>query len=141
MQCSSCRFENMPGVDRCGRCGSSLRLATAVLDVHPPRARPWAKRLRRYLPLHAISARLRDAAGEVCRQVSGGAEAVRFPLPAPGIISRLVVPGWAHFYCGQVQLGWGFLGSYLVLLALGLLFLGTGLGSFLLGLAFSVHAS
>jgi hypothetical protein len=118
-----------------------LRLATAVLDVHPPRARPWVKRLRRYLPLHAVSARLRDAAGEVSRQVSGGAEAVRFPLPASRIISRLVVPGWAHFYCGQVQLGWGFLGSYLVLLALGLLFLGTGLGSFLLGLAFSVHAS
>ena len=88
MQCSSCRFENMPGVDVCGRCGSSLRLATAVLDVHPPRARPWAKRLRRYLPLHAASARLRDVASEVSRQVSGSAETVRFQLPAAGIITE-----------------------------------------------------
>ena len=24
MQCPSCRFENMPGLDSCGRCGTSL---------------------------------------------------------------------------------------------------------------------
>src|SRR5919204_650375 len=47
MQCPSCRFQNMPGVEVCGRCGSSLRLATAVVDVHPPRARAWQKRVRR----------------------------------------------------------------------------------------------
>ena len=26
MQCVSCRFENMPGVRACGRCGSPLEL-------------------------------------------------------------------------------------------------------------------
>ncbi len=141
MQCSSCRFENMPGVEMCGRCGSSLRLATAVLDVHPPRARPWVKRLRRNLPMRKASAQLRDAAGEIRRQVTDAAEKVGLPTPRRGVVPRLVVPGWAHIHCGEVVHGRLFLGGYLALVAFGLLFLGTSLGSFLLGLAFSVHLS
>ena len=31
-------FENMPGVQTCGRCGASLQLASLAIDVHPPRA-------------------------------------------------------------------------------------------------------
>src|SRR5215213_6505561 len=42
MQCSSCGFENMPGSEACARCASSLSLATAVMDVHPPRAGRFA---------------------------------------------------------------------------------------------------
>jgi hypothetical protein len=141
MQCSSCRFENMPGVEVCGRCGSSLRLATAVLDVHPPRARPWVKRLRRALPISRASVGVRDAASEVRRQLRRGADELRVPVPEWALLARLVVPGWSHFRCGQRMRGRIFLGLYLALLLPGLLFWGSMLGSILLGLAFSVHAS
>src|SRR5437660_6889638 len=120
MQCASCRFQNMPGVDVCGRCGSSLRLATAVLDVHPPRARPWVKRLRRILPLSRASVGVRDAAAEVSRQLRWTADELRVPVPEAALLLRLVVPGWAHFRCGQRFRGRVYLGLYLALLAVGL---------------------
>ncbi|HLJ96475.1 MAG TPA: S26 family signal peptidase [Gemmataceae bacterium] len=141
MQCSSCHFENMPGVEVCGRCGSSLRLATAVVDVHPPRARPWVKRMRRTLPLRKVSAQVRDAVRGLRHQAADFAQFVGFPQPRPGMLPRLIVPGWAHIHSGQVLHGSLFLGVYLTLLAFGFLCLGTQLGSFLLGLAFSVHLS
>src|SRR5437773_1641201 len=46
MQCPSCRFENMPGLDSCGRCGTSLSVSTATLDVNPPRASRTMKGMR-----------------------------------------------------------------------------------------------
>src|SRR4051812_12976476 len=60
MQCSSCGFENMPGSDACGRCGSSLRLATMVMDVQPPRAGKITKKLRRVLPVSKAKYAMRD---------------------------------------------------------------------------------
>lgn len=46
MQCTNCQFENMPGIDHCGRCGGSLRLKTATIDVNPPRAKDRGAKLR-----------------------------------------------------------------------------------------------
>src|SRR5262249_45437087 len=139
MQCSNCRFENMPGVEACGRCGTSLRLATAVLDVHPPRAQPWLKRARRHflLPLQrglfGLSRSCTSAAREVSETVNEGT-----PLPVPTwrVLARLVFPGWAHFYCGNSWRGGLFLGAFLTCLLPGLLLWGTQPGSILLGLAF-----
>jgi hypothetical protein len=141
MQCASCRFENIPGVEACGRCGSSLRLATAVLDVQPPRARPWVKRFRKAVPLHRASVRVRDTAQETLRQVREISADYRVPLPDRHILARLVIPGWAHHYVGQAARGNIFLAAYGVLLCLGFLLFGTTWGSILLGLAFSAHAS
>jgi len=141
MQCPSCRFENIPGLDACGRCGTSLALSTAVIDVNPPRASRSAKRLRKVVPRRFFY-QARDVAAEAHRRFSGSVvEDSRVPLPEPGILSRLMVPGWAHLYSGLRLRGLFFFWAYVVLLVLGLSQWGTGFGSVLLGLAFSVHAS
>jgi hypothetical protein len=83
-----------------------------------------------------------------------------------GILVRLIVPGWAHLHRGRRTSGLLFLGIWLALLALALLFFrvaqseagavylggvplgvfarmrgGLSLGGMFLGLAFSVHLS
>lgn len=47
MQCVNCRFENLPGLAACGRCGASLVLKKSVIAVDPPRAaqRSFGRRL------------------------------------------------------------------------------------------------
>jgi signal peptidase I len=141
MQCPSCRFENMPGLDSCGRCGTTLGLATATIDVHPPRASKTAKRVRKVVPRRLVY-QARDVAAEARRVIAGSIVSdSRVPLPEPEVLSRLVVPGWAHIHAGLVIRGQFWLLAYLPLLLLGLLYWGTGMGSILLGLAFSVHTS
>lgn len=46
MQCPQCRFENMPGMNVCFRCGSTLA-AAGPIDVNPPRASAWKTPFRR----------------------------------------------------------------------------------------------
>jgi signal peptidase I len=140
MQCPSCRFENMPGLQTCGRCGTALNLATAAIDVHPPRASKTAKRVRKFVPRSAIYT-ARDTAAEVGRIVTGSFEDAQVPLPEPPLLARLIVPGWAHIYVGMTLRGRIFLAVYLFLAAMGLLTWGTDMGSLWLGLAMSVHAS
>lgn len=129
----------MPGSDNCGRCGSSLRLATAVIDVHPPRAGRVRKGLRRgAVPMNRAIAGARDAmaaAGENAgvRRLAG--------LAPWSLFARLALPGWSHFYAGQRVRGHLFLWGTLIFLLPGLILLGTFAGSMLLGLAFSVHSS
>ena len=140
-QCASCQFENMPGVEMCGRCGSSLRLATAVLDVHPPLARPWVKRFRRLVPIDRASHRFRERATGLREQATLVAGTVRIPVPTWDVLFRLIVPGWAHSTLGFEVRGRVFLGIYLALLLPGIIMWGSVPGSILLGLAFSTHAS
>jgi signal peptidase I len=131
----------MPGSAVCGRCGTSLGLATAVMDVHPPRAGRFAKSLRRRRPPPRIYRAAREATMESARGASQTFEkfAPRFP-PLP-VTLRLIVPGWAHFYLGQRSRGHLYLWSYLSCLLPGLFMLGTVWGSIQIGLAFSVHTS
>lgn len=134
MQCSSCQFENMPGTDYCGRCGTSLRLSTAAFDVYPPRAGRWAKRVRRAFPLARALGAIRDA--------------LRLPMavlpmwmPPLTDIVRLSIPGWPQRHRGQRLRASLFLGAFLLLLLGGALLLGATWGSILLGLAFAVHSA
>lgn len=143
MQCASCRFENMPGVGVCGRCGSPLGVSTLAIDVHPPRASTWSKRLRRWgMPFNVVYYEARDAGRDLVRQ-TGIREACQLDLPvrSRGILERAIVPGWPQFYLGQSLRGRVFLGTYLVLMFLALVFFGTTFGMFLAGLAFSVHVA
>lgn len=138
MQCPSCQFENMPGITVCGRCGAQLQRSPATIDVHPPRASVRAKRWRRWFPWYRYEAALRSAVGRL--------PALRTPeldwdrLPS-GIFMRMVVPGWPQTYMGQPRRGRWMLGAFLVLLAAGMLSIGTTFGALLLGTAMAVHIS
>jgi hypothetical protein len=137
MQCRNCQFENMPGVDACGRCGASLRLATAVIDVHPPRAGRWSKRFGRLFP-RGVTYRVRDAVTD--------ALPVRPAIPSEyfpewSVLLRMVVPGWPQLYMGRKGAGRAILFCYALLLLSGVTFIGTISGSILLGLAITCHAS
>lgn len=139
MQCISCQFENMPGVRICGRCGSPLGLNEMAIDVHPPRAGAWRKRMRRWLPPGLFRPRrifphAADAAGRRGSEEPG--ESVPF-----AVLVRLVVPGWAHLHQRESARGWLFLGPYLGLLLLSLVLLGSYPGSLCLGLAFGIHVA
>lgn len=137
MQCSNCQFHNMPGSESCGRCGTSLRLATAVMDVHPPRAGRLRKRLRRAVPMTRAVAEARNAIDAV--GVTTGID--RLAARAPwALFLRLVVPGWSHLYAGQRMRGRLFLWGTLAFLVPGLLLFGTVWGSVLLGMAFGMHS-
>jgi hypothetical protein len=141
MQCPSCEFQNMPGLESCGRCGTSLSFRTATIDVNPPRASKTAKRLRKIMP-HETIYRARDLAVRVRAAAAGSTiNDSRVPLPEPAILSRLLVPGWAHIHSGLVIRGRFFLAAYVVLIVLGLGQWGTPFGPILVGLAFSVHTS
>ena len=133
MQCASCQFENMPGTEVCGRCGARLELEAVALDVHPPRAGRWEKRLRRWSSTFAWFDRSRTTVLDARASLSVDLTA--------GTFLRMIVPGWPQIACGRRLIGWIFLGSYLASLLLGLIFVGTFPGGVLLGLAISLHAS
>jgi signal peptidase I len=114
-----------------------------AIDVHPPRASRWTKRWRRWMPTFGpVLYDLRDTGRRVTREgwtrIAGQLEA---PSAPPWVLARMVVPGWAHFHLGQTMAGWRYLGGFLILLFLSLLFLGTVLGSIFLGLAYAVHVT
>jgi signal peptidase I len=112
-----------------------------VIDVAPPRASRTAKRVRKLVP-RRLFYQARDVAGEARRIVAGSIENdSHIPLPEPDVLSRLIVPGWAHIHKGLVIRGQAFLWAYILTLVPGLLFWGTDWGPILFGLAFSVHAS
>jgi signal peptidase I len=136
MQCANCRFENMPGLQMCGRCGASLQLAALAIDVHPPRASAWAKRSRRVLPPGRLGIRRR--LGVFAQGLTG----LRITdVPAAPVLLRMVVPGWPQAHLGHERRGRWFLGTYLGCLVPGLLMAGSPLGSVLLGLAVATHLS
>ena len=136
MQCPSCEFQNMPGSGRCARCGASLALATATIDVHPPRAGRYQRHVPQFWGLHRAWANWLSTASRPIAAGFAHFDDTNFDL---GTILRLVVPGWAQYYRGRPERGLIFLCAYLGILAPGVVLLGTGLGSVLIGLAFGVH--
>jgi signal peptidase I len=131
----------MPGVEACGRCGSPLRLATAVIDVHPPRAKQWQKRLRRLFPIGRTVSEARAVLNGARERTRDFVEGRDLPVPPSDILLRMPFAGWPHFHMGDKALGWAVLGLYLGTLLPGLVLIGSFIGSVLLGLAFSVHTS
>ena len=137
MQCSNCQFQNIPGVQTCGRCGASLQLASSAIDVHPPRAGRIAKRWRRWFPIIRYWNRFRAANVLSTIRISGWPA----DLQTPGVLFRMIVPGWAQRCIGRTGRARWMFGCYLGLMLSGLLFIGTALGWLLLGLALSLHAA
>src|SRR3954452_19475404 len=85
MQCSNCQFENIPGSEACGRCGSSLRVGTLVMDVNPPRAPRWRKSVRQNLP---TGLKLAKGAKHVAEATGEGA--VRVSQQGAALTGRVV---------------------------------------------------
>jgi signal peptidase I len=137
MQCSNCQFQNMPGVTTCGRCGASLQMASLAIDVFPPRASPLRKWWRRRFPIARYWNQLRFARSLQIIRIPGWPAGWQ----TPGVLFRMVVPGWAQHHIGRATRGWSIFGCYLALLLLGLLFIGSGLGYLMLGIAISLHAA
>jgi hypothetical protein len=135
MQCSNCQFQNIPGVQTCGRCGASLQLASLAIDVHPPRASRAAKWLRRWFPTARYWRRIRSA------RVLSRIRISAWPadLQTPGVLLRMIVPGWAQRHLGRIGRARWIFWCYLGFLLSGLLFLGTLLGWLLMGMAIAVH--
>jgi len=136
MQCPSCEFQNMPGSGRCARCGGSLLLSTATINVHPPRAGRIARRMPRFWRLKQAWGNFSLIIGRPINYFSAAFDDANFDLST---VWRLIVPGWATWYRGRPARGLIIFVAFLSLLLPGLALLGTGLGSVLLGLAFSVH--
>ncbi len=134
-QCSNCQFQNMPGVTHCGRCGASLTLRTAVINVHPPRANPRAKSWRKTF----MARFMRSARGSARSANRQWGLSPNTELPSLGLLCRLVVPGWAQIYSGQATFGKWLLVGYAVLIAAAAACFGSSACSFLLGMAFACH--
>jgi hypothetical protein len=128
----------MPGSGRCARCGASLALATAAIDVHPPRAgRMWRFQLAFWRLWHRLE-NLRSKASSVLPAFGSGNDVVSFDL---GTMLRCVVPGWPQFRRGDRPRAFVFFFSYLFLLVPGVILCGSWLGSLLLGLAGAMHVA
>ncbi len=126
----------MPGLVSCGRCGASLQLGALTIDVNPPRAGKWSKRLRTWLPTARFG--LRRQGATVAKELTG----LRISdAPAVPVLLRLIVPGWPQKHLGHANRARWFLRGFLACLVPGILLVGSPLGSVLLGLAVAVHLS
>lgn len=129
MQCVNCGFENMPGMETCVRCQSSLQLGAVAIE--PPRAS--------HLRIVNHWRRMRNIAGECIRSLEN------LPVPEPiRALMRLApssfVPGAALIGRGYSRTGWLVLIGWLWLLAMSALNGAIGLGQIYLTVAVALHA-
>jgi hypothetical protein len=118
MQCVNCHFENLAGLEACSRCGTSLRLGAASIDVHPIRARD--RRIRRTFGDLFWPKIRRLALFQFLAQ-----RAVELEAPPVEIVPRMIVSGWPQIYLHREVRGWTLLGVFLALGLWGILFSGT----------------
>ncbi len=139
MQCPSCQFENMPGLSKCGRCGSLLSGSQIATDILPPRASKHQKWMRKSLPTIPWN---HDVSNPILARIRPRFDSslVNANVSETGILARLIIPGWPHFYCGWTVWGWVFLISYITLMAFCFLTLGSALSGLFFGSAVAVHA-
>ncbi|MGD0552796.1 MAG: hypothetical protein ABSB25_09100 [Sedimentisphaerales bacterium] len=136
MRCPRCQFENIPGQDRCLRCGSILDVKNAVIDIHPPRMPPWKGpmrmvlrwlRLQRTIPEAVPRPRVPDFLKIMSEHALFGC-----------ILS--IIPGLAHYVDGRFrEVRWFVLVWFLSLTA-GIFIYGSNPGLLLLGLAVGIHS-
>jgi hypothetical protein len=135
-QCSGCQFHNMPGATHCGRCGASMLLATAAINVFPPRAGKWIKAWRKTVPWRQWNY-LKSQWTAVAERIhlEPGAD-----LPGLNILWRLVVPGWPQQVNGNAFFGKCLFAAYFSCILLAALLIGTSFSSFLIATALTLHA-
>jgi hypothetical protein len=137
MRCPQCQFENIPGQERCLRCGAVLQAGAIAGSVNPPRMASWKKPQRtilRWLRIHAALPEVpnirRVRVPAFLKKITGD--------DFLGVILS-IIPGLAHYIDGKFrEIRWFVLGWLLVLLT-GVLFYGGAIGFLLLGLAVGLH--
>ena len=136
MECSNCGFQNLPELDACGRCGASLRLATAEIDVHPPRASAAVKQWRRTSTYRLLNPVIETVAERRPDLSQAAAE-----IPHWKEILRSLIPGLPQWAAGQRSWSRILAGAYIGLLVFSLLNFGTAFGNFLIGLLLTCHGA
>ncbi|MFH1746679.1 MAG: hypothetical protein ABIG44_06495 [Planctomycetota bacterium] len=133
MQCWSCHFENLPGLEQCARCGGALSLEHVA--VVPPRALRWRIANHAARIGHYLHRNLRGLAAMIRR--------LRFLMPEPLSGRALlwsIVPGLGHLRTRRPRLGWILLLSWSGLLLMALLSVGTVWTPTFVSLSITVHA-
>ncbi len=137
MQCPSCQFENMPGSSLCARCAATLTFQTDEIDVNPPRASSFERRLpsRLIASVRLSMASIRTVLGKIVGLYRPSAH---FEGQLTEYLS-LAIPGLHQIQRGEPQRGKIMLAVYLTLLLLTLVLAGTRVGSLFLGILFAWH--
>lgn len=136
MRCSRCQFENIPGQDRCLKCGSVLEAAGGSVDVHPPRMPGWQKPVRsltRWFFRHRLVSGTRPSK-KIRRALDGLASEASMGLVLG------IIPGLAHLIKRRFKEVRLFVLLWAVLLCAGLFLYGSSMGFLLIGLAIGLHA-
>lgn len=141
MQCTSCRFENMPQMTQCARCGAALAGDDAVA-VTPPRAGNWEKRFRLATLIRFVNNQF-ESLGRFGRLLRlDGVAAVTFRtcnIRTASLFWRAAIPGLPQLYLGRNQHARIFFFGYVAALLVTILTLGTTLSSIAIGLVVSFH--
>lgn len=135
MRCLNCGFENMPGLEACARCGSSLELGD--VSVIPGRASTLRLRTRFDRFWNRISAVMTRM---LHLRIPSWLPRSRTPMLWPAL-ARTALPGLGHIHTGQRFAGWAFLSIWLVFLLLGLLTLPSWSTPWFFSAAVATHAA
>jgi len=138
MQCRQCKFENMPGLDRCFQCGAVLKDEVAV-DVHPPRMPGWQAPLRnvgRWVRTRRAGGAGREQAPETEARTDAYMEGAEIVLVA--VLS--IVPGFGHIVRRQFDRVWWQVLLWMVLAGMAIYAYGSAYGYLMFGLAAGLHA-
>ena len=136
MRCPRCEFENIPGKDKCFKCGSVLEVTSSIIDFDPPRMAKWKK------PFRFFRRFLRTAFGKSSASINFLRPAWLKFFSRDGIFAVFIsiIPGLSHLFQGRFrEIFW-----YVLLWAVGILgglsLYGSFIGWILFGTALGLHA-
>jgi hypothetical protein len=135
MRCGRCHVENIPGRDRCFKCGTVLEATSELVDIHPPRMSGWRRPVRGLVRWFRRQRVFVKPPGKNVQRVLDR-------LTSDGLIGLVVsvIPGLAHFAKGRFREVRLYVLLWAALLCTGLFLYGSGAGYVLIGLAIGLHA-
>ena len=135
MRCPRCEFENMPGQEKCFKCGSVLENKTEAINVNPPRMFSW-KRPFRFFPRFIRSFGFMSSMGK-------GIRVLRWIKLASTIgifgIVLSIIPGLSHVIQRRFKDVKWYVLAWFILMAAGAFFYGGFFGLCFFGLAIAAH--
>jgi hypothetical protein len=134
MKCPGCGFENMPGFDKCFRCGAILSAEPRKIEINPPRMPRWKR------PARALRRCLRKA---IPRRLHVSMDLPQWFDPAvgdTGWILLSIIPGLGHLIFNRLRSVAFYLAAWAVIIVLSLVFFGSSRGVFFAVTAAGIHA-